>query len=278
MPRRPIVVAVLLVPVAAVGLTLRSETPPPENGPRAAAESPAAVRPVGMMVNHPVANEDAAFPELAFLGTFDRTALVCRVTRPAGGIVEVRGEQSRLEEFGDDRGTDLVDPEDTFGPFDAQNRVAEDRRSALVTLGTERLPHPRATRLVARGEVALWVAEEQAVATGEPVALGEGATTTVGPWDLEVTRSGASDWTEGWALTLRTHADPSAIVRWALVDEEGTEHALSQRMTMSGGGQWTLTLEGEQPLERGAVRVEHWVEPELVRVPFDLEVGLGLGR
>lgn len=103
-----------------------------------------------------------------------------------------------------------------------------------------------------------------------------GTQVEVGPYSFEVIEAGPSEWSEGWAFSLRSEADLSAIVRYALVDQQGQELELNRGWSMSGGGTWTQSLVCATAQERATLVVEYWKDPEVVRVPFDLSPGLGL--
>ena len=236
----------------------------------------ASCRPVGLMVNGPVGGGSDDFPDLAFAGTFERTRLAIRVDYPRGGIVDLRADRSTLDELQDDLGADLRKTDQHFGPFEMLTRVADDRRSAVFVIPSDKLPGPRATRLVARGKVALMTSSGSSEARSEHLALATGGAFAAGPFTFEVTRMGSSEWGDGWSMTLSTNTDLTAVRTYAFVDSNGEHVELSPSMTISGSGTWTQTLECERELGEGVFVVDYWDSPKIIEVPFEVSAGLGL--
>lgn len=246
------------------------------SGPPADDSTIGTVRSVGLMVNAPTGGGSADFPDLAFMGTFEKTRVALLLEHPAGGLIDLVPDASSLTVFRDDRGTDLRKQDAPFGPFEMMPRVAEDGRSLVFVVPSETLPDARASRLTVQGVVAALAAESTQVHRSEPAAIEDGAALTAGPWSFQLSEVGPSQWGDGWSLTLNSRTDVSTVVRYALVDGAGAEIALDVSMTMSGGGSWQQTLESAQAVERGSLLVESWKDPEVVRVPFEVSLGLGL--
>ncbi|MEM7309070.1 MAG: hypothetical protein AAF682_20470 [Planctomycetota bacterium] len=247
-----------------------------------ASESPAVVKPVGLMINAPVhtgedpALEDNFGVELAFFGTFERTRMALELFYPKGGIIDLDNEASTLSLFEDDRATDLRKEDEHFGPFEMMPRMSEDGRYLAFVVPSDKLPDKNASKLYAKGVVAVRVATRAAEFDAEGVLFDEGTELSLGDFDFEITEAGPSSWGDGHSITLQTDRDTVRIVRYAFVDADGNEHELSPSMSMSGMGTWQQTLESDEELGRGTLRIECWQDMHTVEVPFEAEAGLGL--
>ncbi len=247
-----------------------------------AVESPPAVYPVGIMINSPThtgadpESDDTFAVDLAFYGTFEKTRLALELVFPKGGIIELKNEESELTVFEDDKGTDLRKTDQFFGPFEMMPRVAEDGRHLVFVAGSDKLPYPTASKLAAKGKVAVLVADQAESFKVENVKVAEGTTFSVAGFDFEIREVGASEWGEGYSLTLVTKTDPGPIVSYGMIDGEGQSIELRPTMSMSGGGSWQQTLDYDRPVEVAAFVVEAWQDPELLSIPFEVSAGLGL--
>jgi len=285
----------LLAAVGAVGVvSFRDDVPQPNAAPApavaprashlpsepssASSAAPTSARVVGVMVNAPTRGASEHFEELAFFGTTEKTRVAVEIFHGEGGLIDVRREESTIERFSDDRGTDFLDPDDFFGPVEMMPRIAEDGRSAVFVVSSDELPAAGASRITIQGEVSIVVADERAVSDATGIELSVGTTFSVAGFEFEVTESAGSEWSEGWNTTLQLREDPSAIVRWALVDPKtGTETEWNPTMSMSGGDIWQQTLESPTELAGPVtVRIEAWVDPQVVALPLELSTGLSL--
>lgn len=267
-----ILAAVTLVAIP-VGLTRRQEQSGIATG---TVQSPPSVAAVGVMINAPIGGGSEAFPDLAFTGTFERTRVALRLAMPQGGLIDLVRADCTLTVFEDDRGTNLMQSENPFGPFEMSPRVAEDGRSLVFVVPSGRLPAPGAARLHLTGETAVLVAREKELARAQDVHFSEGTAVVLGPHSFEIKDVGPAQWGDGWSFTLTSRADLASIVSYSAVDASGQEIELRRSMSMSGGGTWSQSLACDRPLESATLVLEYWKAPEVVRVPFDLHVGLGL--
>ena len=187
---------------------------------------------VGVMVARPTAASTDSFERLGFAGTFSHTRLSIQMHNQAGGIIDLLRDDCRIEWFGDDQGTDLVDPEEMFGPIEMMPDIAEDGRSLVFIVGSKRSPHPKASRLEARGTLAV-VCASQTERQEARVSLQKGAKFALGSYEFEVTATGKSQWSDGWTFELTSKQDLSPIVQFSLVTD-GSAEELQRSMSMSG--------------------------------------------
>ena len=280
----------LAIVIGAGVVLLRGEQEPAVDFPRpsarrsvhGASESPATVRPAGLMINAPVhtgedpESGDSFGVDLAFFGSFERTRVALELHYPKGGIIDLDNEASAVARFEDDRGSDLRKQENTFGAFEMMPRVSEDGRYLVFVAASDKLPDPAAARVAVEGTAALQVASSAETFRVEQLELSAGTEFSVGGYDFEITEVGPSAWGEGHSITLKTDRDTTAIVRYGLVDAAGNAIELSPSMSMTGMGSWSQTLDCEQELERATFELECWQDLQTVQVPFSVEAGIGL--
>ena len=229
---------------------------------------------VGLMVHAPTANSTEHFERLGFAGTFNRSRLAIQLHHAPGGIIDLLADESTVEWFGDDKGTNLVDPDGMFGPLEMMPDIAEDGGSLVFVVGSNRSPHAQASRLEARGTIVAVCATATAKHRAE-VTFKKGEKFQLGPYAFEITNVGKSDWSEGWTLELTSKTDLASIITYSLV-ANGAEEELRQSMSMSGMGTWQQTLEREAAIEKGTLQIECWSDPAKVELPFAVSAGLGL--
>lgn len=242
-----------------------------------AVESPPSFRVAGLMVHSDVRPSMSGGEELAFFGTFSRTRLAVELVLPEGGLFDLDRGRSSLTTFADDLGTDLLDPSDPFGPIEMSPRLGADGRSLVFVLGSDGSPAAEASRLRAEGTLVVRVSEAKATYETETIPLAVGQSFELGPLSFEITESEASQWNEGaWSTTVRTRQDPSAILSWSLVTPDGQTRVWREGFSMQGGGVWSRSLECDERVELGRIRIEAWKDPRARELPFSVEAGLGL--
>jgi len=267
-------------PTTVVAQRPLASTPTPTTAATAAATP--GFRAAGLTINTPVhtgvdpSSDDDFGVELAFFGTFARTSLAIEYRHEAGGMLELDSGASRLERFTDDRGTNLVNEDAPFGPFDTMARVSEDGRHIVFVVPSASLPAAGATGVSAAGVLAVRCGSHREDVASETVALREGGKLAVGGYELTIREVGPSQWGEGHALTLESRTELAAIDAWTLVLPDGRELEASPSMSMSGMGSWQQTLELEESVERASLRITRWADLRTIEVPFEVSAGLGL--
>jgi len=243
---------------------------------RSEPEASGPIQVAGLMVQRPLRAEVEYGESMPFMGSFARTRLALELVRPEGGIVGLRHEACVLRRFADERGTSLLATDDQEDPIEMLFELAPDGCSLAFYLASKSCPSPGARRLEAEGEIEITVASETAVETSETVALVAGTSLEVGAYAFELGEVGASSWGGGWSLEVLADRDLEGILSWSLVDESGREVELHPRMSWSGMGRWSQSLEADQPLERAALRLKYWSDARSERVPFRVSAELGM--
>lgn len=247
---------------------------------------PGLVRVAGLMINGvtkraPQAEAKSGFgqrDELAFQGSFAKSRVALQLRNFARGeIIDLDREASTLTRWLDSSGRDLRGKNELGGPFEFFTRITEARDGLVCHLQSKQLPHESSTHFELEGELALRVADERGAWSSKAHAFEKGEDFVAGAFTLTLQDVVRSDENGKGSLTVLLESDPSSIDSWKIVDNAGREHALKRRMSMSGGGTWTLSFASETPLpETGLFRLEGWDKARVVRVPFALRAGFGL--
>jgi hypothetical protein len=200
--------------------------------------------------------------------------LALAVDAPDGkSVIEVDDDGCVLESLTDDRGTNLLESVG-WGPFP---ETTGDGRSALIEVRAQTRPAAGATRVRAKGALALLVAagsESEKIAKLQ-VAAGQKVQTKRGTLELVEVAGDGGD--AGATLTFSATAqirDELKDIRFLGADGQPVELWGRGSMTMGSAVQLEYSLK-EKPATV-AIELEWWQGLAAVTVPFEVEVGLGL--
>ncbi len=292
----PLVAVASLALGAAIAFVVTTEAPVEPQAdptPQATASAAAArrapqvadgpVRVAGIMSQRVLAREGEYGEQRPFAGSFGTTRVALEVdldrVQGAGAlsIVDVVLDRSTVERFFDDRGTDLTAGLEPGNAYEMMPDLSQDGRRVSAILGAETRPARDAGWFAIEGSIALLCASGKEIRTSQPVALQAGSRLAVEPFELEIVQVGPSQWDESqWTVELRTHGDLSVVTSWSLVKPDGEVVELSEQMTWTMNGTVQKTLAAPAPVETAALRVELWVDGEVLMVPYAVEAGLGL--
>jgi hypothetical protein len=198
--------------------------------------------------------------------------LALAVEAPSGkSVIEVDDDGCVVDSLTDDRGTNLLESVD-WGPFP---ETTEDGRHALIELRARPRPAAGASKVRAKGSLALKVAagiESEKVAD---LALSAGKKLETRRGTLELVEVAGED--EGATLTFgatKQILDELKDIRFLGADGQPIEIWGRGSMTMGSAVQLEYVLR-EKPA-KVTVELDWWQGLEDVRVPFEVEVGLGL--
>ena len=211
------------------------------------------------------------------------TTVALLLRRPAGNIIEVDLDASTLDQFTDDRGTNLLqEAENSFGRtgFGHSADLSDDGKAAMIEVTGGTVPGPNAKSLKAAGTLSLITASgSKSVKVGE-VTFAEDESFKVGDATFTVKSAKPSQWQDDvYEVTFRTPDNVDAIAELTF-EREGqaveSRRSMTSRMGMGDDvtTQWTYSFEDK--LESANVAADVWVGLETHDVPFDIDVGLGL--
>lgn len=248
---------------------------PQEGHAQANARSP--FRVTGLLVQRELSMQSQFGSRMPFPGSQAKVRLSIEYTHDADDLIDWVHGDCEVSAFRDDRGQDLIDPDDAFGPFEMMPAFSEDRRQLAFVLQSSTALSTDASSVHAEGTIVLRRASERTTVSSDPVYLETDAHIVCGPFDMEVADTGNSQWSDGWEITLETRSDLGSVVAWSFTGEDGKRVEITPASSMSGMGYWSqsLTLPAE-PSGKGILEIEHWKEVREETVPFRVEAGLGL--
>ncbi len=198
------------------------------------------------------------------------TRLVLWVKMPPGqGLIEIDDDASLLEQFGDDKGTNLG------GKLDSFPDEFEDGTGGVIEIESSAVPAAGASALVAEGSLGMTVATGTTKTKVTNVRLQNNQKFTLGRTPITITEVE----TDGDSLTFTLNLPRQAMVgirNVAFLDARGQPiegHRTSSGYTNDAGqlgfsvktGAKTVTLE-----------FEAWQGQRAIKVPFKVRAGLGL--
>jgi hypothetical protein len=214
------------------------------------------------------------------------TVAVC-IQRPAGGIIGIDREASKVAVFRDNQGADLWNGakagEFSHSSLDMMPQVAEDGTAILFEVDAQGIPRPGSTTFTLQGTVELSVAADKTSFTAKDVSVEPGSQFKAGSRTIEVTQTGAPAWggENAFAATLQLQGDVEDIVEIAFLDAGGNKLPADRQGSLwSGSGenrinQWEYVFES-RPTGPVQVVVTQWTDMTRESVPLNLTFGAGL--
>lgn len=258
-------VAAALVPVRAAG---------------AQEEKGITVKVAGLRVVAPGYGED-----MGQLRAFNRpkgVTLALLLLKADGGIVAFEADSSKLDKFGDDKGTDLLaGTEGPGGGFGSWPDVSDDGKACLFEISSETLPDGEATTVSASGTVVLKCGSKKQTFKHDNAPLKKGTKVQAGKIPFEITEVGEPDWGDAeMQITLKATQDLSDVAEIKFLDAAGNEIETSGAggSSMSWGANIVVEKNFNFPkkLDSVTVAVTYWLDLREVKVPFSLKASAGL--
>ncbi len=268
-------------PLAGIDEECKTETvPPKESEPQpslAQANARSPFRVTGLLVQHELSMQSQFGSRMPFAGSQAKVRLAIEYSHDADDLIDWVHGDCQVTSFQDDRGHDLLDHDDVFGPFEMMPNFSKDHRQLAFVLQSKTGLSTDASSVHAEGTLVLRRASERTTESSQPVYLETDSHVVCGPFDMEVAETGKSQWSDGWEVTLETRSDLSGVIAWFFTGEDGERVEITPASSMSGMGYWSqsLTLPAA-PNGKGILEIEHWKEVREETVPFRVEAGLGL--
>jgi hypothetical protein len=200
------------------------------------------------------------------------TAIVLAVQASKGsGIVEIDSRGSKVESFTDDKGQSLLE-EGRIGSFP---KVAEDGSVAMVEVEVRARPSTGSAAVTAQGTLAIMLAAGSKPTRASAVKLESGQTFKVGTATLTVSEAKVEE--ESTRITFGlTRTMLTTIKEIRFLDAKGAP--IEARRAGSGYMNEKANLDYEAKTKDKSVTIEFemWQNPRVVKVPFNVQVGLGV--
>jgi len=235
---------------------------------------------IGLEIRRALPDEKEEVARLNFPGT--NVELFAAL--PDRYVICCDADQSRIDSFADDLGTDLTKPQPgrrTGGagvvPFGVE-QVSRDGRRCQVTLRAASVPAKDARKITVKGTLVLKCgSDEKTVQTADVDLPGQNEKMKVG----EYTLSGGFFPDSGGDLSLYLEC-PTANVKTVTIfgpdskELKPTFGNLTKRPGTFDGGKYHQFITVPKPGGKVTVRVTYFNKVEDVPLPVDLTVGLGL--
>jgi hypothetical protein len=199
------------------------------------------------------------------------TTLLLWIRMPAGqGLIEIDEDASLLELFGDDKGTDLG------GRFESFPDEFKDASGGMIEILSTGMPATGATRLTARGTLALSVAsgiKPQRVAS---VRIENDRTFRLG--QTTVTLAEVSTSGDELAFTLKLPRQIMEAIRDVRLFDAKNQPIEGRRTGtgyMNDAGE--MGLSAKTALRTLTLEFDVWQGRQTIKVPFNVQAGIGLG-
>jgi hypothetical protein len=200
------------------------------------------------------------------------TAVVLAIQAPKGsGIVAIDDHASKIDGFSDDKGLSLLE-EGRFGPFP---KVAEDGSAALVDVQVRARPSAGAATVSAQGSIAMTLAAGSKPVRVAAVRLEANQTIKVAGTTMTIKDVKADE--ESTAITLGLPRSVLSTIREVrFFDTKNVP--IEARRTGSGymNEKAELELDAKTKEKTVTIEFEMWQSPRVVKVPFNVQAGLGV--
>ena len=247
----------------------RATQRPPAAAPPAPA-TPPQVSAAGIRVVGPGLGANGS--ELRPFNEAPGTVVVLAIQAPRGnGIVEVDNHASKLDAFSDDKGQSLLE-EGRMGSFP---KVAEDGSAALVEVEVRARPSAGAASVTVQGSVSMTLAAGSKPVRAAGVRLETGQTFKVGATTMTVGEAKVED--ESTKITFGLPRSVLITIREVRFFD-AKNAPIESRRTGSGyfNEKATLEFDAKTKDKTATVEFELWQNSRVVKVPFNVLVGLGV--
>ncbi len=213
---------------------------------------------------------------------FKGTSIACLVTLPNGGIIKFDEDNSRVDEFIDNLGTNLLNDQIPIGSgIGMMHQVSSDRKAVMFEINGLNLPNKQAASIKTNGYVSLKTANSKKKYKVDGVALKVGTKLDVAGIHLEVSKLGKPMWGDGVvSIEFSSKKDMSKIAGIKFYDTKGV------LIKSSSGGSGIQTMDKVKTYERSYTLYKRpdflnlsiicWDDMKTVKVPFDINTSVGL--
>ncbi|RMF70882.1 MAG: hypothetical protein D6744_18795 [Planctomycetota bacterium] len=212
------------------------------------------------------------------------TTIALLLRQPAGGLIAIETDDSRLEAFRDDTGGDLLTGDDSyFGPFGSFPDVSDDQTLALFELSGPGMPAANAKTVTAKGVLKVKQATKSAKARTENVVLAPETKFEVGDYAFVITEVGESEWSDAkLSLTLKTKQDINAVRAMRFFDADGAEIKAdvegSSSMRFGSNVTFEVSYGLAKKVANATIEIDVWQDLKTIDLPFEVSAGVGLSK
>jgi hypothetical protein len=212
--------------------------------------------------------------------------VLLKLTAPAGAIVTIKADESKLDSFTDNLGADLmagrarnsVLGEPGVATWTGNHPlVLGGNRTEFISVTSAAQPSQGAMKIALRGNVLLQIAEHTNQFVAESVELKPGAKFSLGKMEWEVADVEGHG---GSVVSLQTAQDFSSLVGIDFYDQSGIKirsHLQGARYESPGWEKHgTLKFQLNRGADKVKIVVTCWSDLKKQTVPISVETGMGL--
>jgi hypothetical protein len=213
------------------------------------------------------------------------TTVSASLTLPAGKIVKLNQEESKLSSFTDDKGTDLMAGPPSQDPFNKpgisfQSSDAEGKSSVIFDLKASGQPAKGATMLNISGTLNAQIAGSTKQFTIENVEMKTNVSFSLG--DLPVMISEVGTNRNAWmakdykySVTFSSPRNMDGISSLEFFDAQGNK--IESRKSSWGGGflGYMMQFDIKQNVDHAKIVANCWQDLKTVEVPIAIKTGVG---
>ena len=235
------------------------------------------------IVDTPHAGKD----QMRAFNWFAGTTVALVAIRQNGGIIELDRESSKLTDFKDDMGRDLLTVKKltqfSSAGFELSATISDSGDACLFEVKAPAIPAKGAKKLTVAGEVALRIGSSKTTDSVKNIALKTGSIVKAGPITLKVSKSGKPGWTVGdyvHEVVFESERDLSEIAKISFLTSDGNPIEATRTSTARSGFfgnmkvTWTYQL--KKRVDAANIMVTRWTDLKTEQVPFEVSIGLGL--
>lgn len=214
--------------------------------------------------------------------SFKGTSVSCLVTFSKGGIIKFDEDNSSLDKFVDNLGTNLKNDQIPIGSgIGMMNEISSDRKAVMFEINGLNLPDKKATSISASGYISLKTATNKKPFKIDSVVLKVGSKVEFSDIQLEITKIGKPIWGDGVvSVVFSSNSDVSKIANIQFYDSKGE----IIKSSSEGSGIQTLgnkkTYEIAYSLQKQPdslnLSIICWEDMQTIKIPFNFNTSVGM--
>jgi len=214
--------------------------------------------------------------------SFKGTSVSCLVTLPEGGIIKFDEDNSSLDKFVDNLGTNLKNDQIPIGSgIGMMSQISSDRKAVMFEINGLNLPDKKATSINASGYVSLITATNKKPFQIDSVTLKVGSKVEFSDIQLEINKIGKPIWGDGVvSVIFSSSSDISKIANIQFYDSKG------KIIKSSSEGSGIQIFDDKKTYEIAYNLQKHpdtlkmsiicWEDMQTIKVPFNFTSSVGL--
>ena len=228
--------------------------------------------------------EDAMSDEIRAFNWSAGTSVALLVKSDGAKIVSLDEAKSKITVFTDDQETDFMKVKSRFSNAPCKfewSEVSEDGAALGTTISSQGLPAKGAKSLMIKGELVVATGSKFAEKKSAKVKPVDGGLIEVEGVSFKMSSVGDPKWGEmKFQITLNTSDDLKVIQGFVFYDQDGKElefqDAGSGTSSFGRKTTYSRTFQFKKNPTELVVGLKFWTDLEVVTLPIDLKVGVGL--